>query len=471
MTTKKNLASHKLGIEWHTLPKSFQDAITITRNLEKRYLWIDSLCIVQDDKNDWDREAGKMAAIYSESWLTIAATAASDSTKGCFPAEDQRMLSQAEIIELPNGDHPQVYARKLPGGVHQSGLSLYYPQPLEDRGWTFQEQLLARRLVHMCGEEMIFECPSQKKCECTPFRHNSTEGSGTFKHHFNDIIYHDLQHPSIFLEAWDMILHRYLLRRLTFQKDKVLAISGVQKKMMSTRLSLGKCVAGMWEAWFCAGLLWFAEPVWTDPTKYPSGRDRSSYAAPTWSWASLNGSWAYGRVPIERSFPTQLKEASWHLPPGTKSDIKTPWVTLSGPVITARIEYNRSQADKEDGANFKAQKPEVFRVDEPATEFGATADVDTILDRDQDPLMPGDPVLLMHIQIDQHIFQEDKCTCRGLIVKPVGKHESSLTSSLQNLTLPSADGREASEIFERVGIFSTTVDWFDSAETQSLTLV
>ena len=63
-TTSNTLKDHLEGIEFKVLPRTFQDAVTVTRAIGVRYLWIDCLCIVQDDKNDWKKEAAMMGSIY-----------------------------------------------------------------------------------------------------------------------------------------------------------------------------------------------------------------------------------------------------------------------------------------------------------------------------------------------------------------------------------------------------------------------
>ncbi|TVY15628.1 hypothetical protein LARI1_G006275 [Lachnellula arida] len=78
-TTKKTFRQRKEGMKWETLPPTFRDAISLARALGIQFLWIDSLCIIQDDKRDWEREAACMAKIYSNSYINIAATGASDS--------------------------------------------------------------------------------------------------------------------------------------------------------------------------------------------------------------------------------------------------------------------------------------------------------------------------------------------------------------------------------------------------------
>ncbi|KAH9227260.1 hypothetical protein K456DRAFT_1796293, partial [Colletotrichum gloeosporioides 23] len=81
-TVKANLLAFRTRIDPSTLNKTFNDAMDVTRRLGVRYLWIDSLCIVQDDADDWDREAARMAQVYSQAYVTIAATSAPDGTHG-----------------------------------------------------------------------------------------------------------------------------------------------------------------------------------------------------------------------------------------------------------------------------------------------------------------------------------------------------------------------------------------------------
>lgn len=87
-TTSQSIASHKVGIPWKNLPKTFQDAIQFSRQLYVRHLWIDSLCIIQDDEGDWAEESAKMASIYSGAILTLAAAASSDSHGACFELQN-----------------------------------------------------------------------------------------------------------------------------------------------------------------------------------------------------------------------------------------------------------------------------------------------------------------------------------------------------------------------------------------------
>jgi hypothetical protein len=91
-TTQGSLSRYRGGIPWSDLPRTFQDAIDITHRLGIKYLWIDSLCIVQDDPDDWQRESAQMASIFGSSYLTISASHGRDAEVGCFSL-DQRASS------------------------------------------------------------------------------------------------------------------------------------------------------------------------------------------------------------------------------------------------------------------------------------------------------------------------------------------------------------------------------------------
>ena len=86
---KANIAELKAGVTLDGLPQTFQDAVKICRRLDVKYLWIDSLCIIQDDRRDWDIEASKMGSVYSNSYLTISALNSRDDSEGCFPSVRQ----------------------------------------------------------------------------------------------------------------------------------------------------------------------------------------------------------------------------------------------------------------------------------------------------------------------------------------------------------------------------------------------
>jgi hypothetical protein len=82
MTRQSSLQQHFQEIRFEQLPKTLQDSLMIARYLEFDYIWIDCLCIVQDDREDWNREAARMANVYSNAALTIAASVSPNCNDG-----------------------------------------------------------------------------------------------------------------------------------------------------------------------------------------------------------------------------------------------------------------------------------------------------------------------------------------------------------------------------------------------------
>lgn len=84
MLTRANLQSFFTEIPHQPLPKTIQEAIDATRVLGLDYIWIDALCIIQQDKDDWLIEAGRMRSVYGGSYINLAASAAEDAHQGLY---------------------------------------------------------------------------------------------------------------------------------------------------------------------------------------------------------------------------------------------------------------------------------------------------------------------------------------------------------------------------------------------------
>lgn len=150
------------GIPMSELPKTFHDAVIITRKLGMRYLWIDSLCIIQDDEQDWQRESGRMSTLYWNSTLTISATGAANSTRGCFLPE-----APGDAVALPptfSERGGQAYAMRHQ--YNSKAKSHWYHKVTNgvvmSRAWTLQERWLSGRILHCCVGQWFWECCESK---------------------------------------------------------------------------------------------------------------------------------------------------------------------------------------------------------------------------------------------------------------------------------------------------------------------
>lgn len=173
------LEHRKRGIFWNTLPKTFQDAITVTSLLGLSFIWIDSLCIIQNDKEDWATESAKMADIYEHASLTISATVSAGDSYGCFSSSFS--TSRSLLISLPEDVGTCEIAVRKPIS-HWDTLGqgeLHARFPLMSRGWAFQERLLSRRILHFSESELVWECRELTTCECGGFG-EQTSPAGAF---------------------------------------------------------------------------------------------------------------------------------------------------------------------------------------------------------------------------------------------------------------------------------------------------
>ncbi|KAF2651080.1 HET-domain-containing protein, partial [Lophiostoma macrostomum CBS 122681] len=247
-TTKSNVASFQSGIPWNLLPRTFRDAINLAHRIGVTYIWIDSLCIIQDDEDDWRKEGSQMADIYRGSFLTIAATKAFDSSQGLYTDTT----------------------------CHRS-VSMNYNKlsPLLSRAWVFQERILSRRLVHFASTELWWECMESTTCECC--RISGGIYSGHDKKHLN--VEEEFDEASVG-ETWRYLVTDYSFKQLTYQKDILPAIQGLAKRMYTTRRS--EYLGGLWRDSLIKDLVWRRMMVgWYVDKVHPVNE-----FAPTWSWAA-----------------------------------------------------------------------------------------------------------------------------------------------------------------------------------------
>lgn len=154
---KANISEFTEGIDIAELPKTFQDAIAIARRLDVRFLWIDSLCIIQDSVEDWIQESSSMGNVYKNSLCNIAATAAPDGHTGCFLERNPLLARTCRVrIEGLPGSAPDSHIYDLVrGNIWQNGIDF---APLIQRGWVLQERVLAPRVIHFGKKQLFWEC-------------------------------------------------------------------------------------------------------------------------------------------------------------------------------------------------------------------------------------------------------------------------------------------------------------------------
>jgi len=280
-TTRATLSEMKQRISWDDLPPLFRSAANMTIELGIRYLWIDCLCIVQDDFKDWARESGSMASVYGEATLVLVAAAARSPADGFFynasPADGPFALQYRP--QGGDGAAETVYIRRRP-------LQEHCTLPLKERAWTFQEGWLARRVVQFSTDGVSFTCRTDSGDEEPEL--SSTDVSATTAINSNpyDIHYYypaagyaiNPKKLDIFFD-WPQIVEEYSARKLTKDSDRLPAISGIARRFQQD--SDAFYLAGLWSYGLVESICWYS-PL--SPRRRPS-----QPRGPSWSWVAIEG--------------------------------------------------------------------------------------------------------------------------------------------------------------------------------------
>lgn len=278
-TLQENIDAHKRSIPIDVLPKTFRDAVAVTKFFDIRYLWIDSLCIVQDDSEDWTKEAAQMANIYQNSTITIGASASRGAHSGLF-LKNPRERDKPLALLTGNRTHDGIFLQKLRDeknhGLRRSKLMT--------RGWVVQERLLSPRFLHFGSYELILECMTRTTCECDSLEFESIVDFGVISLLPKDFLLHaklrENKGATWYLDnIWREIVGRYTAMSLTFDKDVLTALSGVAKVVQSR--TQAKYIAGLWEQHIVFDLAW---EVNGDSSRMMR---RCRKYSPSFSWAAI----------------------------------------------------------------------------------------------------------------------------------------------------------------------------------------
>ncbi|KAH7163396.1 heterokaryon incompatibility protein-domain-containing protein [Dactylonectria estremocensis] len=280
LTTKGlNLEQHMREIPRDKLSATFQDAIEFSCRLGVEFLWIDSLCIIQDSAADWEQEAVKMASYYSNADLTIAASAAVDGSVGLFPARPKT----DEAVELHGKDKQgrpyQLVTRTAidhPFDVEEDEFGHF---PLTKRGWVFQEHILSRRFLHFGARELVWECHSRTHCQCgmIPVAPRSD-------HATNQVLSaakYGLQTTDVRKrrQLWYENVESMMNLDFTYVTDRLAATAGVATLL--AKGYKGRYLAGLWEDSLVSDLCWAIMENGKRPEELRK--------VPSWSWGSVSG--------------------------------------------------------------------------------------------------------------------------------------------------------------------------------------
>jgi hypothetical protein len=296
LTTKtENISNHYLRICTSDLCQTFQDAIFVTRALGIRYLWIDALCIIQGDNDDWAREAGLMGEIYANSVCTIAAHAFGDDGGSGFL---QSSLSKAPAIVSGLTIRSRKCENDYPVGLSEksqdySVIATPLGNPNADidnsaltgRGWVKQERLLSPVILHFTPQRVYWarSAGHSNLGMLAPivrdFPASRREGMHLMGEASSSALMRRCAISKVTPYSWYLIIQEYSSCTLSKEKDKLYAIQGIALLMQT--FTADEYHSGLWLSWVHMGLLWSS-------TNRNAPRP-SSKRAPSWSWVSVDG--------------------------------------------------------------------------------------------------------------------------------------------------------------------------------------
>lgn len=264
---RSNLTHLKKGFTLSSLPATHQDFVRVAQILKIRYVWIDSLCVLQDSEGDWRKEFEYIDLIYSHAWCTVSALEPNHARAGIF----------GDTILAGTVDPTDGETSRTPTGTNLSEWKeRFRTAALNRRGWTVQERELSTRVVHFYREEMLWECRTGQATQLFPQLQMKT---------FLGRYFRILDSSSItgseglsIHASWRKMVEDYTTRSLKIPGDRLSALAGIVSMMQKS--TEGEYIAGMWTTSIAEDLQWV-----TTGTKQPyPDEDR----APSWSWAAFD---------------------------------------------------------------------------------------------------------------------------------------------------------------------------------------
>ncbi|KAF4817106.1 hypothetical protein CGCSCA5_v006197 [Colletotrichum siamense] len=261
-----------------------------------------------------------MCEVYSGATLTLSADGSNSATQGLFQTDQTLSKLEYRTYTNPDGDvTPMVLIKPQPHPT-VSGRALDLSQPIDSRGWTMQERLMSRRVLHFTSDEMAWECDTLTECECR-------QESGPSNRELSLGRKHDMQ--SIY-DTWRLIVRAYAKRSLAHESDKMPALRGLVDRFhhlmaQASDADPDEYLAGLWRGDLVAQLAW-KPPSPSDLEAFMKSTNRRNvdnigdtstedmeawmavleernrqgdwhesggYVAPTWSWAHLRGPISY----------------------------------------------------------------------------------------------------------------------------------------------------------------------------------
>uniref|UniRef100_A0A8H7TQ80 Heterokaryon incompatibility domain-containing protein n=1 Tax=Bionectria ochroleuca TaxID=29856 RepID=A0A8H7TQ80_BIOOC len=282
-TTVSNIDDFKKEIRFESLPRTFQDAVKLARLIGVPFLWIDSLCIIQGDEEDWAKEAARMEEVFSYAYCVFTATSAKSSLRGFLGDREPR--PSVAVSTSGNRMYLSKYIDDFEKDV-EHGL-------LNTRGWVLQERALARRTIHITSTQIYWECGHGIYCETLAQLENPRSrllGDA----HFPESSFRYYKYKDEWIRLLQYIQELYSGLTLGYLTDRPKAMQGIEKRI--ARVFKSQARYGIYEVFFARTMLWTASVTGGLTRIDPMGGKR----VPSWSWMSYAGRITYMDIPFRK---------------------------------------------------------------------------------------------------------------------------------------------------------------------------
>ncbi|CAM1505192.1 Fc.00g108290.m01.CDS01 [Cosmosporella sp. VM-42] len=300
--------SFKTAIPSADVPQTFRDVVEITRRLGIRYLWIDSLCIIQGDGGDFSTEAKRMENIFSCAYCVIAASRASNQAEGFLGERTPR-----QFLTIQQDGSPPFYVCEAIDDFGHHVLDA----ALNRRGWVLQERALARRTIYFADAQTYFECGEGVRCETlVKMQNNMADFLGDARFPERAM---RTNSRALKIRYFQDLYRRYSQLEFSHIQDRPVAIAGLESQLRKaywTKGDYGIFDDGPGHGLFHRSLLWQRSEE-EQTLKAIDFSEHREYVMPSWSWMAYEGGIDYLDPPFQK--------VDWE-----KSEVEPPWSHTGG---------------------------------------------------------------------------------------------------------------------------------------------
>lgn len=317
-TYRKNVKEFQGFIDFSKLPQMFTDAVAVTRNLGVRYLWIDSLCIIQEDPKDWNKECQRMEYVFNSAYVTIAASCASGVRDGFLKSRpfSGAKTRRCHALNSGIGDDADSSVFYVCDAIDDFKRDVEHGA-LSKRGWVYQERALSRRTIHFTETQTYWECGAGIRCETLTMMFNRKSSFLSDPEFPNSALGY---YKGLKIRFFEEIYEKYSQLNFTKEWDRSEGMAGLERRLVLALKTRGRYgvlhpTTGF-DSFFGRSLLWQRdEAVAMLPRiKYVENKRAP---VPSWSWMAVMGPIKYVNVEFDTT--------DW------KEDVKSPFT--EGPKI------------------------------------------------------------------------------------------------------------------------------------------